>query len=161
TLGQFHVGGRLSQEALGRSWEIRDRQLQDQMESLTQAQPNLEIPLASLVPGLIAANSRGAPWKWLLSLSQGSGPTRPGTPGPEDAQQLTLPLESGFLPADVAQARRLQGASVEEVEDTLQQLRRIQAPFRVPDEIRWIHYHRLAGGIPRLGEIARRDKDHF
>ena len=163
TLLQFHVGGRLAHQAFGESHARGERLLDARGETLA-ALPRREsfgLPL----PRFAAAGAPPGFSNLVFSMAAGSGRAR----GRRAADaQLPLPYETGLaaprrhalppgLPLELRLAEGARGADAAILRSSLAYLARQGRPLSRAEQIGWLREHRLAGGIPLLGEWFRQN----
>lgn len=147
TLLQFHAGGRLAHQAFGEGHRRSDQLVDLQSEALVSL-PRQEFSLPEM-PSYVfsmAANSGRPP--------RGSG------------AQLDLPYESGLaaprrrvsaapLAPELQEIYSARAANIQGIRESLDFLSRQGRALSPSERIAWIREHRLAGGIPLLGEQFR------
>ncbi|MCC6272711.1 MAG: FHA domain-containing protein [Deltaproteobacteria bacterium] len=163
TLLQFHAGGRLAHQAFGEAQSRGDRLLDARGEALLSV-PRLEA-LELRLPRLVPAGGPGDLPNTVFAMAAGPG----GTRGRRTATaQLPLPYETGLsaprgrtlppgLPLELRLAEGARGADAAILRSSLAYLARQGRPLSRAEQIVWIREHRLAGGIPLLGEWYRQN----
>ncbi len=161
TLLQFHAGGRLAHHAFGEAHARGERLLDARGETLA-ALPRFEASGLPLPPFAAAGAPPGFP-NLVFSMAAGSGRGRRA-----GAAQLPLPYETGLaaprrhalppgLPLELRLAEGARGADAAILRSSLAYLARQGRPLSRAEQIGWIREHRLAGGIPLLGEWFRQN----
>ncbi len=163
TLLQFHAGGRLAHQAFGEAQARGDRLIDARGEALLSV-PRLEA-LAPRLPRLVTAGGPGDLPNTVFAMAAGPG----GARGRRAATaQLPLPYETGLsaprgralppgLPLEFRLAEGARGTDAALLRSSLAYLTRQGHPLSRAEQIVWIREHRLAGGIPLLGEWFRQN----